>query len=166
MPHSFTDLLFHAIFSTKGRARLISADIQTDLFAYIGGVVRKIGGKALLVNGISDHVHMLVRLPADMAIADCLRLVKANSSKWVHEKWPERSDFAWQIGYAAFTVSLSQRDRVYQYIRDQEQHHRKRSFAEEIRALLEKYGANVAEILEDSAAPEGARESEATITHS
>ena len=159
MSHTYTDLLFHVVFSTKGRARLISDEIRADLLAYIGGVVRKSGGKALLVNGLSDHVHMLVRLPADVPIAECLRLVKANSSKWVHEKWPARGDFAWQIGYAAFTVSLSQRDRVYRYIRDQEEHHRKQSFAEEMAALLTKYGANVADVLEDSVAPEGALES-------
>jgi REP element-mobilizing transposase RayT len=164
MPHAFTDLLFHAIFSTKGRARLISDEIRADLLAYIGGVVRKIGGKAVLVNGLSDHVHMLIRLPADVPIAECLRLVKANSSKWIHEKW--RKDFAWQIGYAAFTVSLSQRDRVYCYIRDQEEHHRKHSFAEEMAALLAKYGANVEDVLEDSVAPEGAEESGGTLTHS
>ena len=166
MPHSFTDLLFHAIFSTKGRARLIPDEIRADLFAYIGGVIRKIGGKGLLVNGMPDHVHLLVRLPADLPISECLRLVKANSSKWVHEKWPERSGFAWQIGYAAFTVSLSQRDRVYQYIRLQEEHHRKHSFAEEMAALLAKYGANVADVLEDSVAPEGASTVEGTLTHS
>src|SRR5690349_13853523 len=156
MPHSFTDLLFHAIFSTKGRARLIADVIRPDLLAYVGGVVRKSGGKALLVNGVSDHVHMLMRLPADVALSECLRLVKSNSTKWVHDKWPERRDFAWQIGYAAFTVSLSQRDRVYQYIANQEEHHRHHSFADEMAALLAKYGGNAAEVLEDSVAPEGA----------
>lgn len=166
MPHTFTDLLFHAIFSTKGRAPLIVEEMRGDLLAYIGGVLRRIGGKALLINGVSDHVHMPVRLPADVSLAECLRLVKANSSKWVHEKWPERRDFAWQIGYAAFTVSLSQRDRVYQYIRDQEAHHRKQSFAEEMAALLAKYGANVSDVLEDSVAPEGAPTTEPTLTHS
>ncbi len=148
MPHSFTDILIHAIFSTKGRAAMISDEIRPELLAYMGGVVRKIGGKALLINGPSDHVHMLVRLPADISVAECLRLVKANSSKWVTEKWPERSTFGWQAGYAAFSVSLSKRNEVYQYIRDQQIRHKKVSFADEVRTLFRKYDADSADFLD------------------
>ena len=148
MPHSFTDILVHAIFSTKDRSAFLADEIQTELFAYIGGVVRKIGGKALLVNGTSDHVHLLVRIPADMSVAECLRMVKANSSKWLRGKWPERSDFAWQTGYAAFSVSLSNRDHVYRYIQNQQLHHAKVSFADEIAAFVRKYGGDTTQLLD------------------
>jgi putative transposase len=148
MAHSFTDLLTHSIFSTKLRAPVISDEIRAELFAYVGGIVKHIKGKALLVNGMNDHVHMLIRLPPDVAVAECMRLVKANSSKWVHERWPERTNFEWQIGYAAFSVSLSQRDAVYRYIQKQQEHHRKRSFADEMNAIFKKYGGNVAGFLE------------------
>jgi REP-associated tyrosine transposase len=148
MPHSFTDLLVHAIFSTKDRRAFLADEIQTELFAYIGGTVRKIGGKALLVNGTSDHVHLLVRIPADMSVAECLRMVKANSSKWVHERWPERPDFAWQSGYAAFSVSLSNREHVYRYIQNQRLHHEGVSFADEIAAFVRKYGGNPTQLLD------------------
>ena len=148
MAHSFTDLLTHAIFSTKLRAPVIEDGIRSEVLTYLGGVVKHIGGKALLVNGTTDHVHMLIRLPADVPVAKCMRLVKANSSKWVHEHWPERKNFEWQIGYAAFSVSLSQRDAVYRYIQRQDEHHRKRSFADEMNAIFKKYGGDVAEFLE------------------
>jgi putative transposase len=148
MPHSFTDILIHAVFSTQDRAATIGDEIRPELLAYMGGVIRKIGGKALLINGPSDHVHMLVRLPANMSVAELLRMVKANSSKWVAEKWPERPNFAWQSGYAAFSVSLSKRDQVYQYIRDQQLHHKNVSFADEIRALFRKHGADAGPFLD------------------
>ncbi|MGH9521239.1 MAG: IS200/IS605 family transposase [Terriglobales bacterium] len=148
MAHSFTDLLTHTIFSTKMRAPLISDEIRGEVFAYLGGIVKHIGGKALLVNGTADHVHMLIRLPADVPVAECMRSVKANASKWVHEHWPDQEGFEWQIGYAAFSVSLSQRDVVYRYIQGQEEHHRKRSFADEMSAIFKKYGGDVAAFLE------------------
>ena len=170
MPHSFTDLLTHTIFSTKLRAPFINDAIRTELFAYLGGIVKHIGGKALLVNGTADHVHMLIRLPAEIPVAECMRLVKSNSSKFVHEHWPDQTGFEWQIGYAAFSVSLSQRDRVYRYIEGQEEHHRKHSFADEITALFKKYGGDAAEFHDDErsdyAAPKGLGCGSATITHS
>lgn len=138
--HSFTDLLTHAVFSTKDRMRYIDTVIRTDLHAYLGGIVREMGATALMVGGTDDHVHMLLLLPPDMAVADCLRVVKTNSSRWVHERWPDRRKFAWQTGYAAFSVSQSNRDSVIRYIRDQERHHRKMSFQDELLALLRKHG--------------------------
>src|SRR5690349_20146368 len=148
MPHTFSDVLIHVIFSTKERVAAISDELRRELYAYMGGVVRRLGGKALLINGTRDHVHMLIRVPTDLCPAECLRIVKANSSRWVYEKWPERSTFAWQTGYAAFSVSVSQRNRVYRYIRDQEQHHKKFSFAEEIAAFLRTHGGNPADFVD------------------
>ena len=138
--HSFSDLLVHAVFSTKERARYLDADIRADVHAYLGGIVRELKASALMVGGTEDHVHMLLHLPCDLSVADCLRVAKTNSSRWIHERWPDRRKFAWQTGYAAFSVSESNRDAVVRYIQEQEKHHRKMSFQDELRALMRKHG--------------------------
>ena len=135
MPKTFTNLLIHAIFSTKGRTPSIDAELRPRLFAYMGGVVREIQGTPLIVNGAEDHAHLLFGLPATASVAEVMRVVKANSSKWVHEQWPARSDFAWQSGYGAFSVSQSNAEAVRRYIADQEEHHRKRVVPGGVRRL-------------------------------
>jgi REP element-mobilizing transposase RayT len=136
MAHTFTNLLTHIVFSTKHRTPQIDQKLKPQLLAYMGGIVREINGVALLINGTADHVHLLVRLPATVALADVLRLIKTNSSRWVHEQWPSRSDFAWQTGYGAFSVSQSNAEAVLRYIARQEEHHRKVSFQQEMIAYL------------------------------
>ncbi len=131
MAHTCSNLLVHLIFSTKDRRPLITPDLQADLFAYMGGIVRELKGKALLVNGIPDHVHMLVELAPSLSVADMMRAVKTNSSRWVHETKAQHSRFAWQTGYAAFSVSRSNAPAVSKYIAEQAKHHRKRTFQEE-----------------------------------
>lgn len=106
----------------------------------MAGIVKNIGGKALLINGMPDHVHLLVSLPATLSITDAVRLIKTNSSRWVHQTWQTRRSFAWQTGYGAFSVSLSNKDAVYKYIAKQEWHHRKKSFQEEFLDFLKKHG--------------------------
>jgi REP element-mobilizing transposase RayT len=138
--HTFTRLLYHAIWSTKDRRPEIDEELQPRLFPYLGGIVKELGGKALSVGGMSDHVHMLMSLPATVAVADALRVVKTNSSRWVHETWPERRRFAWQTGYGAFTVSNSNQETVEGYIARQEAHHRRKTFQEEFLAFLKKHG--------------------------
>ncbi len=138
MGHTYTNLLTHVIFSTKDRAPLVEDEIRNDLHAYMGGIVRHLGGEPIMINGPKDHVHMLLVLPADKSASDCLRTIKTNSSKWIHEKWPARESFAWQTGYSAFAVSDSNREKVIAYIRDQQEHHRKFSFEEEFIAFLKK----------------------------
>ncbi len=140
MPHTFTNLLAHVIFSTKERAALIPDAIRPQVHACIGGIIRELGGTALLVNGVADHVHALIRLPATLAITECMRVVKTNSSRWVHEQWSERRGFAWQTGYGAFSVSESSRSAVEAYIARQAEHHRKISFQEEFLEFLRKQG--------------------------
>jgi putative transposase len=139
MPHSYSTLLVHVVFSTKDRVRSMDAKLRPDLFAYMGGIVRDIDGVARLINGTEDHVHILASLPADVAIAECLRIVKANSSRWVHEKFGNHRSFAWQAGYGAFSVSASNEKQVIGYIRDQERRHRTMAFQEEFIALLRKH---------------------------
>ncbi len=140
MPHSYSHIAVHTIFSTKDRLPTITADIASDLHAYIGGIVRELGGVALIVNGMPDHVHALVRLPANLSVSDGMRVVKANSPRWMHQKWPAKRKFAWQTGFAAFSVSASNLDSVRRYIEGQEQHHRRLSFQDELIGFLRKHG--------------------------
>ena len=115
---------------------MIEPAFRNDLFAYIGGVVRGMRGTALIVNGTSDHVHMLVRVRPARSAAELARVIKANSSGWVRAKW--NSDFAWQTGYGVFSVSESSVAAVTKYIANQAEHHRKHSFQEEFVAFLKK----------------------------
>jgi REP element-mobilizing transposase RayT len=140
MSQSFSAILLHVIFSTKDRAPDLSPDLRDRLFPYMGGILAETGAKPLLINGTGDHVHLLFSLPAALAFADVIRVLKANSSRWVHEQFPEHRRFAWQAGYGACSVSQSQRASVLQYIREQEQHHRRRNFQEEFTVFLRRHG--------------------------
>jgi putative transposase len=140
MPHTFVSLLVHVVFSTKDRAPDLSPELANRLFLYMGGIVKELKGSPLIVNGPADHVHLLLSIPATTSIADLLRVLKANSSRWVHERFPGYKRFGWQAGYGAFTVSSSRLDDVRNYIASQEAHHRKVSFQEEFLALLKKHG--------------------------
>ncbi len=135
MSHSFTNLLYHLVFSTKLREPWLDASWRGELFAYLGGIVRDLGGIALEVNGIEDHVHLLVKLTASHRLCDVLREIKAGSSRWIHKRDEALLGFAWQTGYGAFTVSQSMLAVVRQYIQNQEEHHRKQAFTDEMRQL-------------------------------
>ena len=145
MPHTSSNLLVHFVFSTKDRAPSITSEIQDDLHAYLGGIVREIGGKALIVNGTSNHVHILGRIPTTRSSAEIVRVLKANSSKWIHQRWPQHRIFSWQSGYGAFSVSESAAERVRCYIANQQEHHKKISFQDEFRAFLRKNNIEVDE---------------------
>jgi REP element-mobilizing transposase RayT len=136
MSHTSGNIVLHLIFSTDGRRRLIKPDFRADLFGYLGGIIRGMHGTALIINGTADHVHMLVRIRPAHSTAEIARVVKANSSRWVHEKWSR--DFAWQTGYGVFSVSESNVSEVTKYIADQEEHHRQHIFQEEFAAFLKK----------------------------
>ena len=138
MAHTFSNLLYHVVFGTKDREPSIDGELRSDLHAYLGGIIREIHGIAIMVNGTVDHVHALLKLPPTMAIADAIRIVKTNSSKWAHEKH-DRTRFAWQSGYSAFSVSESGAQRVRTYIAQQEEHHRRKTFAEEYLEFLKKH---------------------------
>jgi putative transposase len=139
MAHTFTHLLTHIVFSTKERRPLLDADLKVRLFPYLGGIVRAHDGKALIINGPSDHVHILASLAAKHALSDLMRELKADSSGWVHKNFPAQKTFAWQIGYGAFSVSHSNLPEVEKYIAGQEEHHRKISFQEEFVVFLKKH---------------------------
>ncbi|WP_417747175.1 IS200/IS605 family transposase [Rosistilla oblonga] len=140
MSSTHTNLLFHIVYSTKYRRDMIGADVQPRLYEYIGGVVREHKGILLEVGGMPDHVHLLAKLSPAVALSDVLRFVKANSSKWVNETLAPKLPFAWQRGFGAFSVSASNVPEVTNYIQTQAEHHRKLTFRDEYRALLERHG--------------------------
>jgi len=139
MPSTHRSLNFHVIFSTYNRVPEIATAWRADLHAYLGGCIKGVGGEALAVGGIADHVHLLMRLRATHCLADVLRDVKAGSSRWVHECHGQRA-FAWQDGYAGLSVSPSRIAAVYSYIKRQEEHHRKQTFQEEYLKFLQESG--------------------------
>jgi REP element-mobilizing transposase RayT len=136
---SYVSSYFHCVFSTKERQRLITPALRERLWPFLGGIARQNKMKALEVGGVEDHVHILLSLPSTMAISKALQLIKGGSSKWIHENLPEHRLFAWQEKYGAFSVSVSLLDKTIQYIKGQEQHHRKMTFQEEFLALLRKH---------------------------
>jgi len=116
MSSSYTNLLYHFIFSTKDRQGWLTDKHQERLYEYIGGVIRSQSGIALAINGTADHVHVLAKLRPDKALSDGLRDLKANASGWLHDVFPELQEFTWQRGYGAFTVSQSNAGKVTEYI--------------------------------------------------
>lgn len=138
MSSSYTNLLYHIVFSTKDRQPLIAADYQERLYEYIGGTIRGLGGIALAINGTEDHVHVLARLRPDKALSDVLRDLKANASGWMHDVFPQ--DFSWQRGYGAFTLSQSNLSAVQNYIARQKEHHLIKSFRDEFIEFLQASG--------------------------
>ncbi len=136
---SYLSLHYHVVFATKDRIPMIADEWRVRLHDYIGGCIRTLGGVPERVGGVEDHVHLLARLTATHKLADILREVKSVSSRWVHEELGS-SRFGWQDGYAAFSVSASNLQRVSQYIDRQEEHHRRRSSREELEILLRAHG--------------------------
>ena len=139
MGHTYTDLLAHVVFSTKERTPSLDAELKVRLFPYMGGIVRELGGTPLLINGPTDHVHVVLVSPGKIALSELVGKLKANSSGWVHREFSGRGSFAWQTGCAAFSASHSQRETVLNYIANQEEHHRKVSFKEELVMFLKKH---------------------------
>ncbi len=145
MGHSFTSSLYHCVFSTKERRRWITAELQSQLWPYLGGIARKNRMKALAVGGVEDRVHILLSLPSTIAIAKAVQLLKAGSSIWVHETLSAPSGFAWQEGYGAFSLGVSQVGDTRSYIESQAEHHRKTTFKEEFLAFLKRHEMDYAE---------------------
>jgi len=136
---SYISSYLHCVFSTKERRRLITPTLRDRLWPFLGGIARQNKMKAIEIGGMEDHVHMLLSLPSTLSIAKALQLIKGGSSKWVHETFPEHRMFGWQVKYGAFSVSVSQLDKIIQYIKNQKEHHRQMTFQEEFIALLKKH---------------------------
>ena len=139
MPQSFASLHCHIVFSTKQRQPFINAELQPNLFAYIGGILDKHSAPLVAAGGMPDHVHLLVSLPRTLSIAELVRTVKSNSSRWIHEEQPNLHDFQWQQGYGTFAVSFSNLDTVKAYLANQAEHHHQQSFQDELRTLLKRH---------------------------
>jgi REP element-mobilizing transposase RayT len=139
MSHTYTDILLHVVFSTKDRRPTISPNVRPRLFPFMAGILKEAETFPLLINGPSDHVHILLAIPARLSLADVIRELKSVSSLWIHKTFPEEHLFGWQTGYAAFSVSHSNRDIVQKYIATQEEHHRTVSFKEEFLQLLRRH---------------------------
>ncbi len=139
MPQSFDSINVHIVFSTLRREPLITSAWQSRLYEYFGGILPERKAALISAGGIPDHVHLLISLGRELAVADAVRIVKSVSSRWINETMSAQRDFAWQAGYGAFSVSSSQLEKVKQYIANQEEHHRTRSFQEELRELLTRH---------------------------
>jgi REP element-mobilizing transposase RayT len=139
MPSAYTSLTYHIVFSTKYHKPRLTDAIRAETYSYIGGIIANKRGQAIEIGGVADHIHIVTSCSPAVALADFIRDIKANSSKWLREEKDQR-DFGWQVGYGAFTVSCSQADTVRRYVRNQAEHHRTRSFEEEFRAMLKRHG--------------------------
>jgi REP element-mobilizing transposase RayT len=142
MPATHTRLLFHVIFRIKHDSSPIETAWKDRLHQILGGCVRRAGALPIEIGGTRDHVHLLLRLKPFMNISDVVRSAKSGSSKIVHETL-KQPRFRWQEGYGAFTISISMEEQVKAYIRNQEEHHRHKSFQEEYEQFLRKSGINV-----------------------
>jgi putative transposase len=125
MSHSHTCCLVHVVFATAERRPMIREDIQERLHGYIGGIARENGIPALAVGGAADHVHLLLSLPRTVSVAKAVQLLKSGSSKWLHENFPKLKSFAWQEGYGAFSIGVSQRVATVKYIEGQAEDHKR-----------------------------------------
>ncbi|MCH7226265.1 IS200/IS605 family transposase [Haloferula sp. A504] len=139
MPQSLSKLYIHLVFSTKNRDRILSAEDGPDLHAYMGGTLNGLKCIPVEINTEPDHAHLLFLLSRTVALSDVVGAVKKSATEWLRARGPVYRGFHWQSGYGAFSVSESNRDSVRDYIRNQREHQRTRTFQEEYRALLEKY---------------------------
>lgn len=139
MPSTYSQLYIQIVFAVKGRENLIKKEWRDELHKYISGIITRKGQKSIIVNGVADHVHCFVGLKPAMAISDLVRDIKNNSSKYVNENGWVKGKFSWQEGFGSFSYSHSHIDNVYQYILNQEEHHKKKTFKQEYLEFLEKF---------------------------
>ena len=140
MAQSLAQIFVHVVFSTKYRENIVVAEDLSELFAYIGGTLNKIGCPTIIVGGVSNHVHVLCSLNKNLSVAKLIERVKRSSNLWLRKKKNIYLRFEWQGGYAAFSVSRGRIDNVVNYIRNQAEHHKKRTYEEELLWFLEETG--------------------------
>jgi REP element-mobilizing transposase RayT len=139
MSGTYTQIYIHVIFAVKGRENLLQKSWRKDVFKYMAGIIRGENQKPIIVFGVEDHVHLFIGLKPTISISDLIRDIKNNASKYINDRKLVRGHFSWQEGYGAFSYSHSQLDKVYQYISNQKEHHRKKTFKEEYLGLLQKF---------------------------
>jgi REP-associated tyrosine transposase len=137
MPHTYAQNVIHIVFSTKDRRKTISRELQPRMWAYVAGICKNDGIFVHSIGGTDDHIHLLIQVPPSLSLAKAVLAIKSNSSRWANEQGQK---FAWQQGYAAFSVSSSNVPVVVRYIETQESHHRRMTFDAELVALLKKHG--------------------------
>ena len=142
MANTYTSLHYHFTFSTKNREPWINQSIEKRVWRYIGGVARTHKMTAIQVGGIEDHIHALIMAPPRLSPSQIAQYLNGDSSKWIHEEFSKLRGFAWQEGYGGFTVSKSQVPDLIAYIKNQREHHRRKTFQEECLELLEKHGVD------------------------
>jgi len=138
-PGTFTQLYTHLVFAVKYRERLLTEEIQDEVFSYISGIVTNRKHKSIIINGMPDHIHLLIGLNPNDKISDVVGCIKRDSSAFINQKGWFRGKFHWQDGYGAFSYGRSQLDRIYKYIANQKVHHQKRTFRQEYTELLKKF---------------------------
>ncbi|MBC7937375.1 MAG: IS200/IS605 family transposase [Rhizobacter sp.] len=139
MPGTFSQLYIQVVFAVKGRENLVASKWKEELNKYIAGVIKGKGQKPIIVNGMPDHIHAFIGLKPAMCISDLVRDIKNNSSNFINDNHLSNRKFCWQEGYGAFSYAHSQLDRVYKYILNQEEHHRRKTFKKEYVDLLKKF---------------------------
>lgn len=139
MANTYTQINIQAVFSVKGRENLITKKFREELFRYMSGILNNNKQFSIAINGYKDHVHLFFELHPTTSVSDIIRIVKTNSSKWINKNRLVKGRFSWQEGYGAFSYSRSQRDRVINYIMNQEQHHQQTTFRKEYLQLLERF---------------------------
>lgn len=140
MSQSLTSLVFHIIFSTKERRNLLQQPMRSRIYEYIGGIVRTQQGTLIAIGGTKDHVHLLILMNKNLTIPASLKDIKSVSTKWIHNTFRDLQIFSWQGGYAAFSVSNHDISEIKAYIENQEEHHHKVTFQEELLSLLKDHG--------------------------
>lgn len=139
MGHTFSNILLHVIFGTKGRKPIIDADLRPRLYEYMAGIAREEFGQSLLIGGTADHLHGLVLLRPNVSLSEAMQKWKALSSGWVNRTFTEMDQFGWQTGFAGFSASESRKASVQAYIARQQEHHRDTTFEEEYVAFLKRH---------------------------
>lgn len=139
MSHSYSSILYHCVWGTKEREPLLSPPVNRDVYAYINGIVKQERGLVLAIGGMPDHLHLLIAMTPQHQPANFIRVIKANSSKFINQEALVKPSFSWQEGYGIFSVSKSMAEKVDDYINRQEEHHKQITFTEEYYALLKKH---------------------------
>ena len=140
MANTYSQLYFHILFAVKGRTNIISKNWQDELYKYISGIVTNKGQKMMIINGMPNHIHLLLGSMPNCNLSDLVRDIKANSPKWVNEKRLVKGKFEWQVGFGAFSIGQSQIPKIVDYIKRQEEHHPTKTFREEYIGFLKIYG--------------------------